>query len=68
MLIKKIVPFAIASVFILAGAAHSIAQEATSQAAAAQASPDPQQQQEEKAKLERKTNDLLEQGIAEAQS
>src|SRR5258707_8897622 len=68
MLIKKIVSFAIASGFILAVAAHSIAQDATSQAATAQASPDPQQQQEEKAKLERKANALLEQVINESQS
>ncbi len=68
MLIKKIVSFAITSGFILAVAAHSIAQDATSQAATAQASPDPQQQQEEKAKLERKANALLEQVINEAQS
>src|SRR5438876_9462838 len=68
MLIKRIVPFVIASGFILAVAAHSVAQDATSQPATAQASPDPQQQQEEKAKLERKANALLEQVIAEAQS
>jgi hypothetical protein len=68
MLIKKIVPFVIASGFILAVAAVSVAQDATSQSATAQASPDPQQQQEEKAKLERKANALLEQVIAEAQS
>jgi hypothetical protein len=67
MLIKRIVPFVIASGFILAVAAHSVAQDATSKAATA-ASPDPQQQQEEKAKLERKANALLEQVIAEAQS
>jgi hypothetical protein len=68
MLIKKIVPFVIASGFILAGAAFSFAQDATSQSPSAQASPDPQQQQEEKAKLERKATALLEQVIAEAQS
>src|SRR5258708_8830241 len=68
MLIKKIVSFAITSGFILAVAAHSIAQDATPKAATAQASPDPQQQQEEKAKLERKANALLEQVINEAQS
>jgi hypothetical protein len=68
MLIKKIVPFVIASGFILAVAAHAVAQDATAQSATAQASPDPQQQQEEKAKLERKANALLEQVIAEAQS
>jgi hypothetical protein len=68
MLIKKIVPFVIASGFILAVAAFSVAQNATSQSANAQASPDPQQQQEEKAKLERKATALLEQVIAEAQS
>src|SRR5712691_4010918 len=68
MLIKRIVPFVIASGFILAVAAHSVAQDATSQPATAQASPDPQQQQEERAKLERKANALLEQVIAEAQS
>jgi hypothetical protein len=68
MLIKKTVPFVIASGFILAMAAFSVAQDATSQSATAQASPDPQQQQEEKAKLERKANVLLEQVIAEAQS
>ena len=68
MLIKKIVPFVIASGFILAVAPLSVAQDATSQSANAQASPDPQQQQEEKAKLERKATALLEQVIAEAQS
>src|SRR5437667_5642751 len=69
MLIKKIVPFVIAAVFILAVAAFSFAQDATNQTpATAQASPDPQQQQEEKAKLERKANALLEQVINEAQS
>src|SRR6266852_1827519 len=68
MLIKKIVPFVIASGFILAVAAFSVAQDATSQSANAQASPDPRQQQEEKAKLERKATVLLEQVIAEAQS
>ena len=68
MLIKKIVPFLIASGFILAVAAFSVAQDASVQSATAQASPDPQQQQEEKAKLERKATVLLEQVIAEAQS
>src|SRR5229473_944704 len=69
MLIKKIVPFVIASGFILSIAAFSFAQDATNQTPAnAQASPDPQQQQEEKAKLERKANALLEQVIAEAQA
>src|SRR5712692_1617500 len=65
---KKIVPFLLASGFILAVAALSVAQDATSQSANAQASPDPQQQQEEKAKLERKATALLEQVIAEAQA
>src|SRR5712692_11308819 len=65
---KKIVPFLLASGFILTVAASSVAQDATSQSATAQASPDPQQQQEEKAKLERKATVLLEQVIAEAQS
>jgi hypothetical protein len=68
MLIKKIVPFVIASGFILAVAAFSVAQDATTQSATAQTSPDPQQQQEEKAKLERKATVLLEQVIAEAQA
>ena len=68
MLIKKIVPFVIASGFILAAAAAAVAQDASQTPATAQASPDPQQQQEEKAKLERKGNALLEQVIAEAQS
>ena len=68
MLIKKIVPFVIASGFILAVAAFSVAQDANQTPATAQASPDPQQQQEEKAKLERKANALLEQVINEAQS
>src|SRR6266436_2057805 len=68
MLIKKIVPFVIASGFILAIAAFAVAQDATSPTANAQATPDPQQQQEEKVKLERKANALLEQVIAEAQS
>src|SRR5882762_891218 len=68
MPIKKIVPFVIASGFLLVVAAFSVAQDATSQSASAQASPDPQQQQDEKAKLERKANALLEQVIAEAQS
>ena len=68
MLIKKIVPFVIASGFILAVAAFSFAQDANQSPATAQASPDPQQQQEEKAKLERKANALLEQVINEAQS
>src|ERR1700694_2103793 len=68
MLIKKIVPFVIASGFILAVAAASVAQDANQTPATAQASPDPQQQQEEKAKLERKATVLLEQVINEAQS
>src|SRR5712691_10326333 len=68
MLIKRIVPFVIASGFILAVAAHSVAQDATSQPATAQASPDPQQQQEERARLERKATVLLEQVISEAQA
>jgi hypothetical protein len=68
MLIKKIVSLVIAFGFILAVAAISFAQDATTQAATAQASPDPQQQQEEKAKLERKATTLLEQVITEAQS
>src|SRR5260370_15338466 len=68
MLIKKIVSFVIASGFIMAVAAFSVAQDASQTPATAQASPDPQQQQEEKAKLERKANALLEQVIAEAQS
>src|SRR5216684_4536420 len=68
MLIKKIVSFVIASGFILAVAVFSVAQDASQTPATAQASPDPQQQQEEKAKLERKSNALLEQVIAEAQS
>ncbi|HSP63034.1 MAG TPA: hypothetical protein VLQ90_08645, partial [Pyrinomonadaceae bacterium] len=68
MLIKKIVLFAVASGFILAVAAFSVAQDANQTPATAQASPDPQQQQEEKARLERKANALLEQVIAEAQS
>jgi hypothetical protein len=68
MLIKKIVPFVIASGFILAVAAFSVAQDANQTPATAQASPDPQQQQEEKAKLERKATALLEQVINEAQS
>ncbi len=68
MLIKKIVPFVIASGFILSIAAASVAQDANQTPATAQASPDPQQQQEEKAKLERKANALLEQVINEAQS
>ncbi|HVS81626.1 MAG TPA: hypothetical protein VHE60_07810 [Pyrinomonadaceae bacterium] len=68
MLIKKIVPFLIASGFVLTVAAFSVAQDATSQSATALASPDPQQQQEEKAKLERKATVLLEQVIAEAQA
>ena len=68
MQIKKIVPFVIASGFILGVATFSVAQEASQTPATAQASPDPQQQQEEKAKLERKANALLEQVINEAQS
>jgi hypothetical protein len=69
MLIKKIVPFVIASGFILGVTVFSFAQDATNQTpATAQASPDPQQQAEEKAKLERKATVLLEQVIAEAQA
>jgi hypothetical protein len=67
MLIKKIVSFVIASGLILAVAALSVAQDATSQSANAQASPDPQQQ-EEKAKREGKATVLLEQVISEAQA
>jgi hypothetical protein len=67
MLIKRIVPFLVASIFVLTVAGFSVAQDAT-QSATAQTSPDPQQQQEEKAKLERKATVLLEQVIAEAQA
>jgi hypothetical protein len=67
MLIKKIVPFLIASGLILGSAVILVAQDATSQPATAQ-TPDSQQQQEEKLKLERKAIALLEQVISEAQS
>src|SRR6266849_8179666 len=69
MLLKKIVPFVIASGIILSIAPFSFAQDATNQTSAnPQASPDPQQQQEEKARLERKATVLLEQVISEAQA
>ena len=68
MLIKKIVPFLIASGLLIGSAVVSVAQDPTSQNATAQQSADLQQQQEEKIKVERKAIALLEQVITESQA
>lgn len=65
MLIKKIATSLFVSSLVLAGAALTAAQDATSGSATAQATPDAQP--EEKLKLENKANALLEQVITEAQ-
>lgn len=65
MLIKKIATSLFVSSLVLAGAALTPAQDATSGSATAQATPDAQP--EEKLKLEGKAHALLEQVITEAQ-